>query len=101
MRRPESTTPYIRPNHFRESLEAQKLRHQKEMDEASLNHSLKMGKKALRDLETSLMQGNIFDEVTASIMMRGQLRMDQVKPEHIDAVIATFLPQYLNKVGGD
>lgn len=101
MRRPWPTTPYTRPNHFRESIEAQKARHLQEMEEASFNHSIKMGKKALRDLETSLMQGNVFDEVTASIMMRGQLRMDQVKPEHIDAVIATFLPQYLNKVGGD
>lgn len=101
MRRPWPTTPYVRPSHFRENADAQKVRISKEMADLSLQHSLKMGKAALRDLETSLMQGNVFDETTARIVLTGKLRVEGVNPAHIEAVVATFLPQYLSKVGGE
>jgi hypothetical protein len=100
LRRPWPNSPYTRPNHYRESVDEQRVRHLKEMAELEFEHSIRMGKMALRDLETSLMQGNVFDEVTAGIILRGKLRTDGVKSEHLDAVVATFLPQYLAKVGG-
>lgn len=99
MRRPPSFTQYVRPRHFSESTEAQLARHKQEAVDESFRHSLKMGKAALRDLETSLMQGNVFDAITAEVLLRGKLRVEGVSPDHIDAVVSTFLPQYLERVG--
>lgn len=101
MRRPLATAPYVRPNHFRETFEAQKSRLAAENEQASLQHANQVGKSCLERLMVARINGNDFDAETAEHLFRGALKLDGVSEKYTEGVIAVYLPKYVSSVKGE
>lgn len=101
MRRPWPTAPYVRPSHFRETLEAQKNRIAAESEQASLQHANQIGKAVLERLQVARINGDELDAETAEHWFRGALKLDGVPEKYTEGVIAVYLPKYTAGVRGE